>query len=282
MAISALASCHQGEKSNQKITVKRDSVEISYTQCGNADTTLLFIHGWGINKGYWENQVKYFCDRYNVVTMDLPGFGESGKNRDVFSLDDYPEDVRTLIDSLHLKNVILIGHSMSGDIIIQVAAKYPEHIVGVIGIDNLRGVMDKDFSLEEKKQLDTFMHVLRKEFYNNIIESAARLFQPSTDSAIIKRVINDIRHTDSTIAIKTVESIFYFPPKEKEYMQHLGRKLFLVDSDVSPVDTASLAKYCKSGYKVFWVHGSGHYPMLEKPEEFNGQLEKAIHEVKKG
>ena len=41
------------------------------------DTTLLFVHGWCINKEYWKEQSAYFCDNYKVVTLDLPGFGQS-------------------------------------------------------------------------------------------------------------------------------------------------------------------------------------------------------------
>jgi pimeloyl-ACP methyl ester carboxylesterase len=36
---------------------------------------LLFVHGWCINKSYWESQMKYFRDKYTVVAMDLPGHG---------------------------------------------------------------------------------------------------------------------------------------------------------------------------------------------------------------
>jgi len=257
--------------------VQRNGVNISYTQRGHGDTTLLFIHGWCINKEYWEKQLKYFDDHYHVVAIDLPGFGESGKNRDVFTIEDYPEDIKTVIDSLELKNVILIGHSMSGDIIIQVAVKYPENIIGVIGIDNLADVGAVPLTPEQQKPLDSVIHAIESDFDNTATKYATEgLFQPTTDTAIVKRVLNDIRNSDSIVAIKTIESEIFFPPKEKQFLQQLDKKLFLVNSDVNPTDTNALAKYCKSGYKIYWVHGTGHYPMLEKPDEFNRQLEKAI------
>ncbi len=40
-----------------------NNVNIAYDQCGSGDTTLLFIHGWCINKEYWSEQKNYFCDK---------------------------------------------------------------------------------------------------------------------------------------------------------------------------------------------------------------------------
>src|SRR6187200_3178241 len=67
------------QKANTNITI--NYVAIEFDECGQGDTTLLFVHGWCINKEYWADQSKYFSDKYKVVALDLPGFGNSGKNR---------------------------------------------------------------------------------------------------------------------------------------------------------------------------------------------------------
>src|SRR6476661_3082381 len=134
----SLIVCNNKKGAEAPVKIERDGVAISYTSCGNRDTTLLFIHGWGINKEYWEPQVKHFCSRFRVVAIDLPGFGQSGTNRANWNFDEYASDVKAVIDELKLKNVILIGHSMSGDLILNFANKYPSDVSGLIGIDNLR------------------------------------------------------------------------------------------------------------------------------------------------
>ena len=86
-----LLSCNNpNHNSNQtapkaKVNIVSNKVYIDYTDSGTGDTTLLFVHGWCINKTYWSAQVKHFDKRYRVVTIDLPGFGRSGKNRSVWT-----------------------------------------------------------------------------------------------------------------------------------------------------------------------------------------------------
>lgn len=97
MAAALFCSCtdrDEGKVKNAAVTV--NDILIDYNQCGNGDTTLLYVHGWCINKEYWSEQAKYFCDRYNVVAIDLPGFGKSGKNRDSWLLEQYADDIKNL------------------------------------------------------------------------------------------------------------------------------------------------------------------------------------------
>lgn len=55
-----------------------DGVPIRYTVQGKGDTALVFIHCWGCNRQLWDNQVSLFARTHRVVTIDLPGHGESG------------------------------------------------------------------------------------------------------------------------------------------------------------------------------------------------------------
>ena len=85
-----------------------NEIDIAYDECGRRDTTLLFVHGWCINKEYWDSQKNYFCDKYKVVAIDLPGFGRSGKTRTNWTFEQYADDVNSFIKEKKLKNVILI------------------------------------------------------------------------------------------------------------------------------------------------------------------------------
>src|SRR3569833_482683 len=123
---------------NQPKKVSDKGVNIAYSDTGTGDTTLLFVHGWAINRSYWSEQVKHFSSRYRIVTMDLPGFGESDKNRNDWTTRAYGNDVDSVITQLGLKKVILIGHSMSGDIVLQAAAIMPGNVLAIVGVDNFK------------------------------------------------------------------------------------------------------------------------------------------------
>lgn len=253
-----------------------NNVNIVYDQCGSGDTTLLFVHGWCINKEYWNEQKKYFCEKFKVVTLDLPGFGQSGKNRTDWSFDQYASDINEFIKTTKPNNVILIGHSMSGDILLLMDTKYPGAIIGIVGIDNLKFPSVK-YTEAETEEMEGFFTMMNKNFAGTVEGyTKQNLFPPSADAAIVNRVIADFKRADSAIAIKVLRSMADVSQREKEMMQQLAHKLYLVNSDMPPTEIDALKKSCRASAEVVYVQGTGHYPMIEKPVEFNTALEKVI------
>ena len=277
--MTILFSCKNAEQRQENKSLDINNVPIAYNECGKGDTTLLFVHGWCINKGYWNDQLKYFCEGYKVVTIDLPGFGQSGKNRSEWTFEQYAEDVNQFIKTKGLRNVILIGHSMSGDILLLVDTKYPESVIGLVGIDNLKSPGVKN-SEEQTEEIEGFFATMENNF-SGTVEGYTKqyLFPPSADSLIVNKVVNDFKSNDSAIAIKVLRSLVDISQKERDLMQQLKHKLYLVNSDVGPTQIDSLKKYCKASAGVVYVNGTGHYPMIEKPGEFNAALEKVIRMI---
>ena len=202
-----LVSCNSVVDRKENVTAKVNNTTIAYNQYGNGDTTLLFVHGWCINKEYWNEQSKYFSDKYKVVTLDLPGFGNSGKNRSEWTFEKYADDINEFIKTEKLKNVILIGHSMSGDILLLMDTKYPQSVIGIVGIDNLKKPGVK-FSEEVSKQVESFIAMMDSSFSGTVeFYRKGKFFPPSADTSIVNRVVNDFKMNDSIIAIKVLRFI---------------------------------------------------------------------------
>ena len=144
-------SCSEPSANKKDTSQPNNNIAIEYDQCGDGDTTLLFVHGWCINKDYWDIPSGYFCDRYKVVALDLPGFGKSGKNRTNWAFEQFADDINEFIKAKKLKNVILVGHSMSGDILLLTDTKYPESVIGIVGIDNLHTPGTKNTEKQNKE-----------------------------------------------------------------------------------------------------------------------------------
>ena len=107
------------------------------------------------------------------------------------------------------------------------------------------------------------------------------LFPKFADTSIVNRVVNDVKMNDPVIAIKVLRSLLEVSQKEKDMMQLLKHTLYLVNSDGDTTQIDSLKKYCKASAEVVYVHGTGHYPMIEKPAEFNAALEKIFGMIAK-
>src|SRR6187549_52578 len=162
-----LVSCNSVVDRKENVNAKVNNTTIAYNQYGNGDTTLLFVHGWCINKEYWNDQSKYFSDKYKVVALDLPGFGRSDKNRSEWTFEKYADDISEFIKAEKLKNVILIGHSMSGDISLLMDTKYPQSVIGIVGVDNLKRPGVK-LSEEESRQIEGFFATMDSSFSGTV------------------------------------------------------------------------------------------------------------------
>ncbi len=256
-----------------------DGVKIEYLDCGSAEASLLFVHGWNIKKEYWKSQLDYFCPGYRVVAIGLPGFWAPSGKREVWTVEKFGADVVALIDSLSLQKAILIGHSMGGDIMLEAARQKPEAVIGMVGIDNFKDVKPSTPE-EEKAAIAAFMEMLEADYANTVAAYTEQmLFSSETDSLDRSRVLEDYRNARPEAAISSLRSLIDYSPREVECLQQLPHKLYLINSDYMPTDESALEKYCVAGYEVLPIPGTGHFPMIEKPGLFNQQLEVAIGKI---
>ena len=94
------------------VAISPDGVPIYYETQGTGQPALVFVHGWSCDRSYWERQVGHFAHQYQVVAIDLAGHGESGLNRQAWTMPAFGEDVVVVVEKLGLEQVVLIGHSM--------------------------------------------------------------------------------------------------------------------------------------------------------------------------
>ncbi|WP_420579784.1 alpha/beta fold hydrolase [Reichenbachiella sp.] len=258
--------------------LKTDQSEISYSISGDGEITFLFVHGWNINKSYWDLQQEKFHQNYQIVAMDLPGFGDSKNLKSVYTIDAYANDIKALIDHLELSKVILIGHSMGGRIILE-AAQGNDKVIAMIGVDNYKEVQQK-LNDELKTEADGFVEWLSADFANNSSVYADQyLIFEGMDSLVRKRIVEDYKIANPDASIPAIRAYLNYPYSEQERLANLNVPLFLISSDMSPVDTVGL-KNTGLDFKVFEMSETGHFPMVEQPEVFNQKLEEILKELK--
>lgn len=249
-------------------------MNIVYDDRGTGLYTLVFLHGWCLNRSYWADQVSYFSSSYRVITLDLPGFGESGRNRKNWSVEEYAKDITALITQLNLHNIILIGHSTSGQVALETALQNRSRVVAVIGVNNFKDIGQIE-TAESKQDEVNFYDAARLNFKPLAYAYANEaLFSKSTDSLVKQRVLGDISRADSTIAVDCLERAGKYKTLSK--LISFRNPIYLINSDVTPTDTKAFKKYAID-FKIFILHGTGHYPMIESPDEFNNLLGKALN-----
>jgi pimeloyl-ACP methyl ester carboxylesterase len=261
------------------IKIRNKQVDINYYQQGQGDTTILFLHGWCIDGSYWENQVEYFSSNYNVYAIDLPGFGKSKAQRTNWTIEEYANDVIAFIETMNLKNVLIVGHSMAGEIMLQTVLTDNSKIAGIVGVDNFK-IIDVVFTPEQMEQMNNFFPILEKDFKNAAPAYAdMMLFHPTTPEEVKERVKTDFASSDPTIGFNTIITQMQYGHNDAQRLEQLDYKLYLINSDYLPTNETGLQSHCKNSFQIETISATGHYPMIEKPSEFNSILDRLLTEI---
>lgn len=116
----------------ESLRIKRpDGSELHVELHGrSAGTTIVFTHGWSLDRTAWNYLVKELGDQFRLVVWDLPGLGKSrGSAEHDYRLEKMAADLYEVIETTARKNhVVLLGHSIGGMINQTFARQYPEQL----------------------------------------------------------------------------------------------------------------------------------------------------------
>jgi pimeloyl-ACP methyl ester carboxylesterase len=141
------------ENLNYKYPAKKltlaNGTTIAYTDQGKGPETLILIHGLGSYLPAWNKNIEDLSKNYRTIAIDLPGYGKSQKENIQVSMAAYAQTVLQLMDKLKIKQAVLVGHSMGGQIAITAALQAPERVKKLV----LAAPAGLETFTEQQKQL---------------------------------------------------------------------------------------------------------------------------------
>jgi pimeloyl-ACP methyl ester carboxylesterase len=250
-----------------------DGVPIHYESLGRGEPALVFVHGWTIDSSYWQAQVPVLARTHRVVTLDLAGHGRSGRERKDWTVAAFGQDVRAVVEALDLSRVILIGHSMSGNVILEAAKAMPGRVAGLIPVDTL---LDVEQSMSEA-EIAGAMASFRADYKASVAGFMRQyMFTPSTDPALVEAVVGDATSFPPEIAIPVLEQSWRYDPRRALAEIHVP--IVAVNADKFPTPLDHARRYAPQ-FDALIVKGVGHYLMREDPAAFNAQLARAVARI---
>lgn len=179
-----------------------NDVDVNYVNYGNKDgNTVVYLHGWGQNIQMMKPIADPFSDEFNIVIIDLPGFGESSEPTYTWSLYDYVECVKQLLDSLDVVEPTLVGHSFGGKISLLYASKYDVKKLVLLASPFKKEVQKESLKLKTLKALKKVPGI-------NKLEGFAKKHIGSTDyknaSENMRKIMVEHVNLDLTEEVKKI------------------------------------------------------------------------------
>ncbi len=276
--LTMLISCNQKSKPIKK-SIIRDNAIIDYTIHGDGGNTLLFVHDIFLDHTSWDAQVKNFSPEYNVVTVDLPGHGKSGRGRSLWSVEGFAYDINTIIRQLKLKNVILIGHGLGADVNLLAGVHRPKDIIGYIAIESFNNVGAKKLD-KSRKEFDKRLEAS----YLNFPETNEKYLRKSlvskkTSDTLVEKLAVLYRNGYAPMGKSILPELFATNQTEKKWLPLLKWKLHLINTDFKKTKEKALKTYAPKGYDIQHFKGTSRFPMFENSDALNRNLQWAIDEI---
>ena len=114
-------------------SITTDQGIVHYEVYGRGRPVIL-LHGWLGSWGLWQKTMTYLGRYYRTYALDFWGFGESGKKRETYSVQDFVALVDQFMDRLGIFEAPLVGHSMGGTVSLSVAIQFPQRARKVVVI----------------------------------------------------------------------------------------------------------------------------------------------------
>ncbi len=249
-----------------------DGVTIVYSAAGAGETALVFIHGGLADRTFYDGQLKAFAGRFRVVALDLAGHGESGTNRTKWGIPEFGADVKAVVDAEKLKRVILFGNSLGGPTVIEAALLLPSRVIGVVGIDTFQSLEYSMTAEKARQRAEAF----RADYKGSLKGMVKMLFHADADPALIAETETRMQKTSPDAAYAMFMSLAGYSPAASA--RKLAVPLRAINGDLYPTDIDSVRKI-KPDFNAVIMKHMGHYPMLERPDEFNQHVAEVLEKL---
>ena len=238
-----------------------NGTELYYEVHGEGEP-VLFLHGVGGNHAIWWQQVPYFAQRYQVITLDQRGFGRSKEIPEGPHRKDYMDDVLGLLDHLGIQKTYLVAQSMGGTATIAMVARHPERVKAAVMSDTVGNMNDPGI---EAMQAENRGPAEKLSQPDRALSKGFQQREPVLTELFLQ--INSFNKANR----HNVRSEGYKGPTPEEVAKSGVPVMFIIGQEdvVATPNTLRRAHKLCTGSKAVEVPGAGHSVYWERPDLYN-------------
>lgn len=242
---------------------------IHYITAGKGDRTIVFVHCWAGNLGFWREQIPALANQARLIFVDLPGHGQSDKPQTTYSMDLFADAVLAVLGDAKADKAIFVGHSMGAGVISRIYHDAPEKVSALVCID---GLMYRPSGQDE--QLAALLVPFGTPQYLDHAKQLIYTFFPTPGTETLRdKIMSEMLSTPQHVMAGGMHAMF--GPRQFDWV------LKNVSVPVAVINAPGF--WWNNGYENYVrsltpqseyliMEDVGHFPMLEKPAEFNAAL----------
>ncbi len=249
-----------------------DGAKVHWTSAGSGKQAVILVHGWTCDETSWDAQVPALSGKYRVIRLDLPGHGKSDPPKDgKFSMTVFARAVEAVRVEAKAGKVVLVGHSMGTPVIREYAHLYPQNVAGLVAVDGLLLVGGSGRGAPNPAAMTGPEGMKARE---TMIRG---MFTPSTPAAVEQHVLKMMLAAPEATAAGAMQATFDASSFNDEVatVPVLG-----IYAGANPMANRVTLKKLFPNSEYIQVAGTGHFVMMERPEEFNRLLLAFLKKVK--
>jgi pimeloyl-ACP methyl ester carboxylesterase len=267
---------------------RREKIEgrwLNFVDIGSGPPVLL-VHGLA---GCWQNwleNISSLASEYRVIAVDLPGFGESEMPARPISISGYARTLEALCDALGLDSVRVVGNSMGGFVGAELTIRSPARVealclVAAAGLSVEHARADRSRGVRHRIENLLFFYVawLATKFPSLALRPRVRRWMLGLVVAHPEElpgplIAEQVRGFAKPGFDPALEALTRYPIRDR--LGEIACPTLIVwgdeDTLVPPSDAAEF-EWLIAGSRKLTYEDTGHAPMLERPERFNGDLQ---------
>jgi len=239
-----------------------------YIEAGKGET-LVLLHGLMGELSNWEDVIDHFKDKYHILVPILPIYDLPILTLGVRSLSKY---IHKFIKYKKLGQVVLIGNSLGGHVGLVFTSAHQENVKALV-LTGSSGLYENAFG-------GSFP---RRESYDYVREKVAFTFyDPATATKeLVDEVFRTVNERSRVIRILALakSAIRHNMAKDLSKITIPVSLIWGKQDKVTPPEVAEEFHELLPNSELNWVDLCGHAPMMERPEVFNGYLEKFLNRI---
>ena len=245
----------------------RDGVKLRYEHAGSGPA-MVFIHGWCCNHTHFAPQFEHFSKTHRVVSVDLRGHGDSDKPVEDYTMPLFADDVAFVCRELGIDRVVAVGHSMGGSVVAALAAYHPELVQSGIAVDS--PLLTTEGARERlTPRIDAMSG---PEYLGAALTMVDSMFKPYDDPARRRAITQGMTSVPQYTMVSAMRGNL---AQTAESLGTISQPILMISAGWVPFDINAI-RQAMPNLSYAQTYGSGHFSMLEVPEQVNAMIERFL------